>query len=662
MSVPYTNTYQSSIANFDVRNFVVGWVHSFSPRLLLEAKMGYNNADIPIHDVNIHVTRAQLLQDGGLQLFQQSVQNNALPIFTVTGEFTYTSGTGGGGQVTEDYIYEPLANLSYALGRHSLKTGAMLMIRDFHQNTANPMNGTLTFSATQTAQNSVTGGDSLASFLLGVPSSFTTATGSTETQGRGPYQAYYVQDNWRASSKLTADLGLRYEYATPPYAESNEIGTLTIAPNSSGGGYTSNLYWAGNNSITGQGPQRGGFGRSLQASKYLNFAPRIGIAYEFGSRSVIRGGYGIFYNSTFFQELQDKRKFYPYVPQLSNSPNLTGVPTFLITSPSPAITGNIGGDPQDTDKATPSSQQWNVYIERQLGNSMSADIGYFGSVNRHQIGYTPINQGVPGPGPLASRRPIAAYGDLYGGLNIFPSNYNSLRVDFTQRYSHGFQFLLNYTYGKTLGENSSLGELTTQNQYDRAADYGRTSYDVRNAFQAAYVYDLPFGRGRLLGANWMPLVNGALGGWGLEGITRLESGSPMNVLIGSDIAGVGGSAERPNRVGDPNSGGGRNRVLHKQPWFNTSAFATPVAGTFGNAGQNITEGDGRQSWDLAVQKSWRILESQSLNFRAEAFNLPNHVNFNNPTSANLNLTSSSFGVVTSATSARQIQFALRYNY
>lgn len=659
--IPYTNPFENSLANYNVRNLLTSWVHTFSARTVLEAKFGFNDSAIPVHDVNSTVTRPQLLQQAGLNLFQTDVPYESLPIFAVSGEFTYASGTGGGGQFTEDKIFEPTANLTHIIGPHTFKVGAMLQIRHFFQTTANPMNGSLSFTAKQTGGPAGTGGDSLASFLLGVPASYAIATGSTETDGRGPYQGYFAQDDWRVSRKLTVNLGLRYEHTTPPYALNNQIGTLTITP-VAGGGYTSNILWAGANQFTMQGPQQGGFGRSLQKSNYLNFAPRIGVAYSISERTVVRAGYGVFYNSTFFQELQDKRKFYPNVPQLSNTVNSAGVPTFLITSTSPPIAGNIGGFAQDPNKKSPYSQQWNLYLERSFPKQLSVELGFFGAENVHQIGYTYINQAVPGPGSLVSRRAIPTLGDLNGGLNIFASNYNSGRVNVTKRYTDGLQFSAAYTYGKALGEASSLAEDNTQNQYNRAADYGRLSYDVRHIFSSSFAYDLPFGRGRKFLGGWNRFVDAGFGGWSLEGIARVETGSPLNIVSGSDVAGIGASAQRPNIIGNPAVASIHGNVLNNKPIFNTSAYAAVAPGTFGNASQNSAQADGRSNYDVSLNKSWPVVEGQNVNFRAEFFNLPNHVNFINPPGSNLTITSKSFGLPTAATAPRQIQFAFRYNF
>ncbi|MBI3698645.1 MAG: hypothetical protein HY238_27875 [Acidobacteria bacterium] len=175
-------------------------------------------------------------------------------------------------------------------------------------------------------------------------------------------------------------------------------------------------------------------------------------------------------------------------------------------------------------------------------------------------------------------------------------------------------------------------------------------------FQAAYVYELPFGQGKKFGGGLSGAANLAFGGWSVEGITRIESGSPINVTIGQDRANIGKSAQRPDILRNPNTSGDRNV---DRPWFDTTAFQLPAIYTFGNAAPYIVDSDGRRFWDLALQKDFRFHERHTVQFRTEFFNLPNHVNFNNP---NGTFTSSSFGKVTSATPSRQIQFGLRYAF
>ena len=438
-----------------------------------------------------------------------------------------------------------------------------------------------------------------------------------------------------------------------------------VAHSPQSGKYSGNLLWATTNPSLnpasgkiGDPPNQGGYGRSLKRSNYRDFAPRVGIAYQLNSKTVIRSAYGIFFNSTFVQELQDLRKFWPYTPQEVFTANTGTVPDLLITDPARTGTLSIGGWSQNPENRTPYSQQWNVTVQRQVMNDLSIDIGYVGNVNKRQIGYSSLNTApIPGPGSVDPRRLMPQFGDLDGGSNQFASAYHSLRTSAVKRFSKGLQFQGSYTWGKALDNQSSLAESRAQNQYNRRADWGRSSIDLRHIFQASYVYELPFGKGKAYGSGMSMLGETVLGGWAFEGITRLQTGAPFNVTVGQDRANVGRSVQRPNLVSNPNNGGNRNVDI---PWFDTSAFQLQPAFTYGNAASFVTQADGRQTWDVSLQKVFRFAqERHSLQFRAEIFNIGNHVNFGNPQG---NFASSAFGKVTSATSARQIQFGLRYQF
>jgi hypothetical protein len=654
---PNANLNFYNTSRFDGRNMAAAWNHIFSATTVLETKFGYNNPSIPTHDVDTRITRSEFLQKSGITMFQPDVLFDPIPNLNAVGEFSVPNN----GSNAEDHVYQAIANFSKTLGRHTFKVGMSYNWREFFTNTANPMNGSADFSTALTnLSTDKNSGESFATMLLGTPTAIRRALGNTFTEARGPFQNYYVQDDWRLSSKLTVNLGLRYEYNTPAYALNDQKGTLLVVRDQQSGQYSANFLWAGTNPLTGEGPNTMGLGRALQAPDRKDFAPRVGFAYQIDSKTVIRSAYGIFYDSTFFQELQDKRKFWPYTQQQLITPNTGTIPDLLITDAGPPFSSGIGGWPQDPHKRTPYSQQWNLTIQRQLMNDLSLEVGYVGSGNRHQIGYTTWNQATaPGPGPVDPRRllnNIPGLADLDGGVNLFTSNYESLRVSAVKRFSKGLQFNVNYTWGKVLTTQSSLAEEIDQNQFNRRADYGRASFDIRHAFQAAYVYELPFGKGKRYGGGWPTAADLFLGGWSVEGITRLETGAPVNVTLGLDRANIGKSAQRPDLIANPNIGGNRNV---SQPWFDLGAFQLPAIYTYGNAAPYVVDTDGRESWDFALQKDFVFRETQNIQFRTEFFNLPNHVNFNSP---NGTFTSSSFGLVTSATAARQIQFGLRYSF
>lgn len=648
----------SSNARFDAHNLNVNWNHIFNSNMVLEARFGYNNPTIPIEDVNSEFTRQAFIQQTGLQMFQEQIPGGALPALNATGIYSYPVGTGGGGRITDDKIFQPSATLSIVQGRHTIKAGFQLQIRHFQQDAGDPMNGVAVFDTRLTSLASVSAsGSSVASLLLGTPSSIQRGAGTVLIDARSPLQAYFVQDDFRLTRRLTFNLGARYEYITPAYALDDGIGTLDVAWDASTNTYSPVLLWAGNNQFTGEGPNRGEFGRALQKSDRNDFSPRAGFAYQATSRTVLRGAFGMFYNSTFFQELLDKRKFYPVIPQQNITTNTGTTPDIVITDSGPAYATNIGGWSQSPHKRTPYSMQWNFTIQRELARDLSLDLGYVGSGNRHQIGYTTFNQALsPGPGSVDPRRRMPTIGNIKGGINEFNSNYHSFRTSLVKRFSSGIQFNANYTWSKVMTGQASLSQNIIQDQYNRRADYSRADFDIAHVFQIAYVYDLPFGRGRKFGSAWGRLPDAILGGWALEGITRIQTGSPINVTSGVDRANVGASVQRPNVLRDPNTGGSRNV---SERWFDTGAFELPAIYTFGNAGANIVLGDGRNNWDAALQKSWTIRDAHALQLRMEMFNMPNHVNMGNPST---NFSATAFGLVNSATTARQIQFGLRYSF
>jgi hypothetical protein len=201
---------------------------------------------------------------------------------------------------------------------------------------------------------------------------------------------------------------------------------------------------------------------------------------------------------------------------------------------------------------------------------------------------------------------------------------------------------------------SSLAETKTQNPYDRAADYSRSSWDLRHVFQFAYVYELPLGRGRRLGGQMPRALDYVVGGWAVEGIARFQTGAPVNVTIGQDRANIGSSTQRPDVIRNPNNG-----PRTPEQWFDTGAFQMPAVYTFGSAVAFLVDSDGRHNFDLSLAKNFSIVENHALSLRGEFFNLTNSVSMGDPSGS---LTSASFGRVSSATAARQIQLGLRYSF
>lgn len=637
---------------FNVTNYGGSWTKIFSANTVLDVGFGSNQPDLPAVNTK-DVSRADFLDRTGLRMYQREVFGDPLVNLSMG---AYSIPTGGGG-LQGDNIWQGRGNLSVTWGRHSLKFGGQYQYRQFYTNTSNPMNGDAIF-------NGQIAGFPLADALLGYPSEIRRGQGNTLTDAISHFTLAHVQDDWRVTSNLTINFGLMYQLGTRPYDSTDRLGNLWVRRNPTTGEYVGELLWATVNPepdpVTGQRntlPRTGGFGRALIQTDKNDFAPRLGIAYKLGSKTVVRSGFGMFYNSTFVQELQDLRKFWPFTVQQVFSPN-RGVLDLQITDPGPSFesTAAIGGWPQNPENRSPYSMQWNFFIQQQVMDDLSLEIGYVGSGSRKQIGYSPFNNALtPGPGAINPRRLLPNFGDLDGGSNQYNGSYNGLQVLLIKRYSNGLQFNMNYTFQKSLDGQSSLSEVKVQDPFNRRADYSRSSWDINHVFNFAYVYELPFGRGRKFGGDMHRGVDALLGGWAVEGITRLETGPPIFITSGVDQANTGRSSQRPNLVGDPNAA-----PRTDEEWFNKAAFALPPLYTFGNAGQYITNTDSIIGIDMAVQKNFSITDRQRIEFRTEFFNLPNVVNFGDPVGA---MNRNDFARISSQrTNPRQLQFGLRYRF
>jgi hypothetical protein len=646
-------------SEYNVVNLGGTWTHIFSPTMTLEAGFGTNQPNIPSLASKGSLTRADYLAKTGMQMYQKEVFGD--PLVNVT--FGSYSLPGAGGGVQGDNIWQYRGNLTKIMGKHSFKFGGQYHHRRFYTNTSNPMNGDAIFLGGVT-------GFPMADALLGYPGEVRRGEGNTLTNGIGHFILGHVQDDWRVSSRLTINLGLMYQFGSRPYDTSDRLGNLYVRRDPKTGEYSGRLLWATTNPQpdpdTGQvnTPARtDGIGRALVRSDKNDFAPRFGLAYKVNDKTVVRAGVGMFYNSTFVQELQDMRKFWPFTVQQVFSPNRGGVLDQLITAPGPAFsnTSAIGGWPQNPDNRSPYSTQWNFFIQRQLQDDLSFDIGYVGSASRKQIGYAPFNNALtPGPGPIQPRRLLPNFGDLDGGSNQFSGSYNALQTSLKKRFSRGVQFNLNYTWQKSLDNQSSLAEnQKTQDPFNRRSDWSRSSWDINHVLVFSYVYELPFGRGRSHGGNMSRAADLVLGGWSLEGISRFETGPPFMVFTSEDLANTGRKTQRINYApGNPNPNAGPKTP---DQWFNTGAFVRPALYTFGNVSPYVTNADGIINLDIVAEKEFRVKEGHNVEFRAEFYNFPNHTSFGDP-QGNIN-TGTAFGTITSQrVSSRQIQFGLRYRF
>ena len=649
-------------SEFDIVNYGGTWTHIFGPTTTLEVAFGTNQPIDPGFTDKGSLTRADFLSRTGLRMYQTEVFGD--PLVNISFGDYGTPGAGGG--VTGDNIWQTRSNLNLMKGKHSLKIGGQYQYRNFFTNTSNPMNG----DASQRPNHRVPDGRRLA----GLPHRDSPRPGQHAHRRHQPLHDGPRPGRLAGETEAEHQHGIDVPVRQPAIRHQRSARQPVGAARSLQREYFGTLMWSTTNPEPappdgripstqpfqrGLEANRAGFGRALVQSDKNDFAPRFGIAYKVTDKTVIRTGFGIFYNSTFVQELQDLRKFWPFTVQQVFSPNRGGLPDFPVTDAGPSFesTAAIGGWPQNPENRSPFASQWNFFIQRQLQDDLTLDIGYVGSASRKQIGYAPLNTALtPGPGPIQSRRLLPNFGDLDGGSNQFSGQYNSMQVTLAKRYSSGLQFNLNYTWQKSLDNQSSLAEnQKTQNPYDRRSDWSRSSWDINHVVVFSYVYELPFGRGRQMGSGWSKGLDLLAGGWSLEGITRLDSGPPFMVFTNQDIANTGRKTQRVNAVSNPNNG-----PKTADEWFNTSAFVNPAPFTFGNASPYITNADNIVSFDVALQKKFAVNERHAIELRGEFFNIGNTVSFSDPQG---NFNNNAFGRVSGQrVDPRQIQFGLRWRF
>jgi hypothetical protein len=384
-----------------------------------------------------------------------------------------------------------------------------------------------------------------------------------------------------------------------------------------------------------------------------NWAPRLGIAYRITDKTVLRIGAGIYYNpnqTNSFTFLTTNPPFSPVVTYTGSTttPNLTLASPVLASTTPASSAPNVITDSPYLPSAT--MNQWSLGIDRELWAGSAFELQYLGSHSYHLDRSYYNNTPLPGPGPVASRRPNQLFGQIRTVQNDEISNYHGLTVVLKQRMTHHLTFQTNYTWSHTLDISSdSNNGGAPMNPYNWRADYGNSLWDLRHRFSGSFVYDIPF----FAGAN--PVMRAIFGNWQMNGIVTAQGGFPFNVTYGTDTANTsGGGTNRPNVVGKASADCGHGHLVG---CIDATAFAAPTLYNYGNAGRNLLRGPGLVNVDYSVFKNFPIKERLRIQFRTEFFNFFNHPNFSNPSAT---FGTASFGNITSTTTEnRDIQFGLR---
>ena len=612
-------------------------VWTITPHVINELRLGYTN------QLNFFVP-ASLNQGFPAKLGWQFAKVDIFPIVNVNGYYGLTSAINA---VYKEHVYDPSDVVTLIKGKHILHFGGeFLFFRDNSTAWGNTNGGTMGYTGayTQYTQGYSSTGLSYADFLLGQTQNWS-ANNTPEFGGRIKLPQLFAQDDVKLTSKLTLNLGLRYQIQSGWGEVKGNMRTFDPAvPNPAAGGALGAM-WYGSTKANGRS--------TLQAPVYNTFLPRVGFSWEAMPNTVIRGGFGMYaYNwsldtygsgmgSAFGSQgsSSDTAGLTPVVLLSSTGASLPYIAASTNPSAFNGVTSNVSANMYHTPVG--GSYQWNLATERQIGNNLVASLAYVASHGHNlpfPVDVNQIHEGNFSPNDVAlGFRPYPQYGGIAESTNNGLSNYNSLQATIQKRMSGGLDLNFNYVWSHFLdnmdssGWGSRAGVQAYQNSYNPAANYSNSNFDVRNKFAGSAVYQLPFGKGRaFLNNNW--LLDEIAGGWQAAAALVFLDGQPFTVTMKTNNSYAQAGSWFPNLVGNPlavNRG-----VQHgTNQWFNEAAFAQPANGTFGTFRRNTLYGPGLDRTNLSLGKTFAIWESVGLQIRADANNLFNHASFQLPTSS-----------------------------
>jgi outer membrane receptor protein involved in Fe transport len=650
-----------------------------------------------VADMQFSFTRALASQVGASQGFNLSslgfpaaylsqVQSQ-FPVFNIGDTVGTSNGSDSFTQFQPRNMFSTLGSVSYLRGKHSFKFGGDWRILDFNEAQNTSASGTYSFGRTFTQgpnpiQSSAAAGYGFASFLLGDAASGTVRQiNPISTQGF--YYAAFAQDDWHVTDKLTLNLGLRWDVSIGNREKYDRLAYLDLGtPNPLGPpaglpDLQGVLGWIGERNSLDQ-----------QNTDWINFGPRFGLAYSIDSKTVLRGGYAIFFLPKTVQGNGDGAiEAFRDTPMVATIDGVT--PANRLSNPFPQgilpplndrdplanVGASVGAPTRDYRNGY--SQTWSFGIQRELPFKLLLDVHYWGNkgtgllttwnINQIPNQYlalgSKLNDKVTNPfygliatgalsGPTTSRqqllRPYPQYSGDSGVQQVFVSNGNSTyhagTIQIERRLATNLTFLAAYTRSKAIDDVR-----TPHDYYNRTLEKGLSSFDAPNQFVLSGVYQLPFGRGRKFGQQLNPVLNAIVGNWDLDGILRIQSGQPIGISRPSVNNGQSAKLANPG-IGE---------------WFDTSAFTVAAPFTFGNVGPVLPDvrTDGMRNLDAVLVKnfSFSIKDKQiTAQLRGEFYNLFNHPQFASP---NTSVSSQSFGQVTSqANNARDIQIGLKVKF
>ncbi|HEU0138115.1 MAG TPA: TonB-dependent receptor [Bryobacteraceae bacterium] len=639
--INYFSTIDSRIT---ARNAVLSHTHIFSPTVINEARLGFNrnwilrknprtNTNFDPESVGLQGIRAGA--GAGQSRPLSPLETGYVPM-AISGYLTM-----GDGDLLPDFnvseTWQIVDSITWTRGVHTFKAGIDFRRLRMDRAGANVPRGQFQFNGQVT-------GNAVADFLIGFPSQSQSPEGILPVEFRQHTYAWYVQDEWKATRKLTLNLGLRYDYV----GTVDEINGIQRALRlDRPGGY---LY-PESSATEPREPAR------FYNAEKNRFWPRLGLAYRPADGWVIRMGGGVFNNANQMNNLTvfsdpERRASITFVADPQNPTALTFDNPFPIALEAAAPPINVVYIPPDRVNAY--NVQWSASVQRQLSESTALELAYVGSQASHLDNSRNLNDALPGTGAFQPRRPFPRWGAIRYLASDGKSYYQSMQVRAERRFSRGLSFLAGYTWAHNIdqayGTNESLPFTPggVQNQNCFACERANSGFDYRHRFTTSFLWSVP------TPASWRGALRFALANWSFNGILTYQTGFPFTVTQQGNRQGTGSATQRPDYVS-----GQSPKLSNPDPsrWFNTDAFQFAEL-KYGAVGRNTLRQPGMKVWDIGLFKEFPITEGHRFQFRWEAFNLWNTPQFRAP---NAQLGGPSFGQITSTwLDNRQMQFALKY--
>ena len=635
--------------------------------------------DFRVHGLPSHVRLSAFLQGpdfnaaNGIQGFSGLARpdtGESFPDYSFSGYAALQGSTFDQRPKSQDRrVLEPTDTFTILKGRQSLKFGVLIRYYQWLGYDSATYAGSFGFTGvvTQNPSGSTKGGDAFADFLLGYPASVVRAYPGANFGGQGWYKQFFGQDDIHISDSLTVNIGLRYEYT--PWLEGylGQLGTFDPTK-------TKPIIVASHNSLVNTSSQFAAptamqfFGQYVQTTSdvglpynltypdKLQFGPRVGFAWRPDLKTVVRGGFGMYYEPEGTSG-RVNRNILPFL--LSETVNQTAniVPTrtlanFFLGFPLGSSTTTPSLNPTLTHLKMGENDHYSLAVERELGPKTLFEIAYVANHALHLQATDDFNDPTPASGAVQPRRPYPLWGPIAMQSQDTGATYESLQTKVQHRMSNGLSALVSYTWSKFLQEAQTPaagGNLGYEHTY--------SPFDIPQNLAISGTYMIPVGKGRQFMANANGLTNAILGGWQVQTITILRSGVPYTPVVSSDVANTGVGAQRPNL----NPAGGSpmyTKTLAK--WFDPTRYVAATPFTYGNVRANTLRSDMRRQFDASFFKNFDMPGETKLSFRAEAFNISNTTSFNAPGAT---VTSSTCCAITSTSiPSRDIQFALKYDF